>query len=135
MLKYLTLFFLVATSASAQEVDPLAEYQWISRPLVIFAPSDADPRLVQQLEFIEARKAELDERDVVVLVDSAPAEKSDLRQSLRPIDFQLILFAKDGRVVLRKPRPWDVRELMRTIDKIPLRKQEIEARKALVAEE
>ena len=87
--------------------------------------------MIQQLEFLEDRSAELEARDVVILVDSDPAAKSALRKKLRPFDFQLVLLGKDGKVVLRKPRPWDVRELMRAIDKIPLRKQEIEAQKAL----
>ena len=32
---------------------------------------------------------------------------------------------KDGQVKLRKPFPWDVREISRAIDKFPLRRQEI----------
>ena len=32
----------------------------------------------------------------------------------------------DGQVKLRKPLPWDVRELTRSIDKMPLRQQEID---------
>lgn len=131
MLRFLALFALLAGPALAQDEDPLAEYLWVARPLVIFAPSPADPRLVQQLEFIEARKPELEARDVVILIDSDPAARSALRTKLRPFDFQLVLVAKDGKVMLRKPRPWDVRELMRAIDKIPLRKQEIEAQKAM----
>ena len=131
MLKILTLLAFVAGPVMAQEADPLEEYLWTARPLVIFAPSGSDPRLAQQLEYIEARKDELEARDVVVLIDSDPRARSELRRKLRPFDFQLVLLGKDGKVVLRKPRPWDVRELMRAIDKIPLRKQEISAEKAL----
>jgi hypothetical protein len=32
---------------------------------------------------------------------------------------------KDGEVELRKPAPWDVREITRTIDKMPSRQQEL----------
>ena len=131
MIKLTALMSFLALPAWAQDVGPLEEYLWQSRPLVVFAPSGSDPRLIQQLEFIEQRKAELDVRDVVVLVDSDPSGKSSLRQELRPNGFQLVLIGKDGKVVLRKPRPWDVRELMRSIDKIPLRKQEIEAQKSM----
>lgn len=131
MLRILTLLAALAAPAAAQEVNPLDEYLWTARPLVVFAPSDSDPRLTQQLEFIEARKDELEARDVVVLIDSDPRARSALRKELRPFDFQLVLLGKDGNVVLRKPRPWDVRELMRAIDKIPLRKQEISARKGV----
>jgi hypothetical protein len=38
-----------------------------------------------------------------------------------------VIMGKDGEVELRKPRPWDVREISRTIDKMPLRQQEIRA--------
>ncbi|MEM9709036.1 MAG: DUF4174 domain-containing protein [Pseudomonadota bacterium] len=37
----------------------------------------------------------------------------------------LTLIGKDGTVKLRKPRAWDVRELSRSIDKMPLRQDEI----------
>ena len=32
---------------------------------------------------------------------------------------------KDGQVKQRRPLPWDVREISRAIDKLPLRRQEI----------
>ena len=37
----------------------------------------------------------------------------------------LVLVGKDGQIKLRKPFPWDVRELSNSIDKTPLRQQEI----------
>jgi hypothetical protein len=36
----------------------------------------------------------------------------------------LVIIGKDGGVKLRKPLPWDVREISRTIDKMPMRKRE-----------
>ena len=65
---------------------------------------------------------------MVVITDTDPAAKSELRTKLRPRGFMLALIGKDGTVKLRKPFPWDVRELSRTIDKMPLRKQEIRSR-------
>ena len=44
---------------------------------------------------------------------------------LRKRGFMFVLIAKDGTKVLRKPFPWDVREITRSIDKLPLRQQEI----------
>jgi len=38
------------------------------------------------------------------------------------------LIGKDGKVKLRKPRPWTVRELSRVIDKMPMRQQELKQR-------
>lgn len=113
-------------AAVAQE-SALSEHLWLARPLVIFSPSQDDPRLAQQLRFIDARSDELEERDVVVIVDTATEEGSALRDEFHPRGFQLLLIGKDGQVKLRKPFPWDVRELSRAIDKMPMRRQEIEA--------
>ncbi len=49
---------------------------------------------------------------------------SDLRTKLRPRGFMLVLMGKDGEVKLRKPLPWTVRELSRSIDKMPMRQRE-----------
>ncbi len=37
----------------------------------------------------------------------------------------MVIVDKDSRVLLRKPSPWDVREITRAIDKTPLRQQEL----------
>jgi len=83
--------------------------------------------LLQQLEWLDAEKEEMEDRDVVVLTDTDPVEPSELRKEFHPRDFQLLLIGKDGQVKLRKPFPWNVRELSRAIDKMPIRRQEIAA--------
>ncbi|APX88953.1 hypothetical protein BV394_03755 [Brevirhabdus pacifica] len=109
----------------------LDDFLWIARPVVIFAETPADPSLQQQLQLLADRKDELAERDVVVIVDTNPEAKSPLRQKLRPRGFMLVLIGKDGNVKLRKPFPWDVRELTRVIDKSPVRQQEVRDRRNL----
>ena len=42
----------------------------------------------------------------------------------------MVLIGKDGSVKLRKPLPWDVREISRTIDKMPVRQREIRERRS-----
>lgn len=103
----------------------LEDFLWIARPVVIFADSPNDPAFKSQLELLEDRNEELVERDVVIITDTERAERSDIRTKLRPRGFQLTLIGKDGGVKLRKPFPWDVRELSRQIDKMPMRRQEI----------
>jgi hypothetical protein len=103
----------------------LAEYQWLRRPLVIFADSPHDPRFVEQMELIAERPLDLFERDVIVITDTNPAARSPIREALRPRGFALVLIGKDGLKYLRKPSPWDVRELSRSIDKMPIRQQEL----------
>ena len=103
----------------------LSEFLWMNRPLIVFADTPADPRFIQQMEYIEERLDDLSERDVVVLTDTDPEAKSTLRKDLRPRGFMLVLIGKDGRKYLRKPFPWRVREITRVIDKLPTRQQEI----------
>lgn len=123
-MRWLMVWFALALPAGANG-DVLAEYLWQARPLVVFAPSQNDPRFERQMALIEAGRAELEERDVVILTDTDPEADGELRQSLHPRDFQLVLIGKDGDVKLRKPFPWDVRELSRVIDKMPMRQQEM----------
>ena len=68
---------------------------------------------------------DLARRDVIILTDTDPTAGSDARARLRPRGFGLVVMGKDGRVAQRKPVPWDVREIGRAIDKMPLRQQEI----------
>ncbi|MCG6901189.1 MAG: DUF4174 domain-containing protein [Rhodobacter sp.] len=118
----------------ASEVS-LADLLWLKRPVVVFADTPADPRFQQQVELLLARPEELIARDVVIIIDADPAARSEIRMTLRPRGFMLTLIDKDGRVNLRKPAPWDVREITRAIDKWPTRKQEILEHKAHAADE
>ena len=105
------------------------DFLWRARPLVVFADSPFDPNFQEQMDLLTSRIDELVERDVVILVDTDPANPSALRTRLRPRGFMLALIGKDGGVKLRKPLPWDVRELSRSIDKMPIRQQEIRDRR------
>ena len=107
------------------ETADLNEFLWLNRPLIVFADTAADPRYIQQMEYISARLDALAERDVIVLVDTNPGAGGTLRKKLRPRGFMLVLIGKDGTKYLRKPFPWDVREITRVIDKLPMRQQEI----------
>lgn len=107
------------------EASDLEAYLWVARPIVIFADNAADPRFEEQLRYLRADVEALRLRDVVVITDTDPAQKSALRKNLRPNGFGLVLIDKDGQVKLRKPAPWTVREISRSIDKWPSRQQEI----------
>ena len=109
---------------SAVDVD-LDDFLWVARPVVVFADTEADPAFQQQIGYLAARADALVGRDVVVLTDTDPAAMSDLRRKLRPRGFMLAIIGKDGGVKMRKPFPWDVREITHAIDKFPLRKQEL----------
>ena len=104
-------------------------YEWTHRPIVIFANSDRDPNFVSQMEFLSEDIRALQERDIIVLIDTDPNFSSSLRKKLRPHGFAFILIGKDGQVKLRKPSPWNIREIARVIDKMPIRQQEITRKK------
>lgn len=108
----------------AGEVAP-EDFMWISRPIVVFSDTPEDPAFRQQMQMLRDQPASLAERDVVVITDADPSADSIWRQQLHPRGFSLVLIDKDGQVKLRKPFPWDVREISRAIDKFPLRRQEV----------
>ena len=117
-----------ATIFDAVEID-LQAFQWRARPVVVFANTDADPAFQEQMEEILAEIDRLVERDVVLVTDTDPAAASVVRRKLRPRGFMLALLGKDGQVKLRKPLPWTVRELSRSIDKMPMRRRELQERR------
>ena len=117
------------TIFQAADVD-LKDFQWIARPVVIFADTPAQPVFAEQMELLDARIDELVERDVVIIVDTDPDARTDIRRKLRPRGFMMTLIGKDGGVKLRKPFPWNVRELTRSIDKMPMRRRELQSSRA-----
>ena len=114
---------------SAPVSDNLNDFLWSARPVVVFADSPNDPRFEQQIALLKNGAAALADRDVVVLTDTDPSAKNALRKSLRPRGFMLVLIGKDGGVKLRKASPWDVREISRVIDKMPMRQREVRERR------
>lgn len=118
------------TVFDAAEID-LNALRWVARPLIVFGESEFDPQYLQQLDLLTSEIEELSERDVIIITDTDPEARSNLRQRYRPRSFMLVLIGKDGQIKLRKPAPWDVRELSRSIDKTPLRQQEIRDRRVV----
>ncbi len=107
----------------------LSEFLWVKRPIIVFADTSADPRFQQQIDMLVEGEDAMRDRDVVVLTDTDPAARSPIRAELRPRGFQMVFVDKDGVVKLRKPAPWSVREIGRSIDKTPLREREIRDRR------
>lgn len=98
---------------------------YITRPIVVFADSPNDPNFLRQMELLARDYPSLELRDVLLVTDTDPAARSEWRLKLRPRGFSLVLLDKDLKPVIRKPLPWEVREIVAAIDKFPLRRQEI----------
>ncbi|MDP3263665.1 MAG: DUF4174 domain-containing protein [Tabrizicola sp.] len=98
---------------------------YVKRPVVVFADSPNDPNFIRQMELLAREYDRLAERDVILVTDTDPAARSEWRLKLRPRGFSLVIMDKDLRPVVRKPLPWDVREITQAIDKMPLRRTEI----------
>ena len=103
----------------------LDDLVWKKRPVVVFADSPNDPAFTEQIRRLSERWPELAARDVIVITDTTPEPPSSVRLKLRPRGFSLVIIAKDGTVNLRKPAPWDAREVIRSIDKMPIRREEV----------
>lgn len=130
LFSFLAFAITLASSATVaqEQPDPLAEYKWVARPLIVFADSEFHPDYVQQMAILAEDPVVLQERDVVVLTDTDPGANGSLRQVLRPNDFLLVLIDKKGKIVFRKPNPWTPREISRAIDKLPFRRDELNRR-------
>ena len=103
----------------------MAAQLYVARPLVVFADSPADPNFHRQMDLLARDPAALADRDVVVVTDTDPATPSEWRLKLRPRGFGIVILDKDLKPVIRKPLPWDVREIAAAIDKLPTRRQEV----------
>ena len=62
-------------------------YLWVKRPVIVFANTDLDVNFQTQMKSLRQGAEELAARDVVVLVDANPADKTALRKKFRPRGF------------------------------------------------
>ena len=130
---------LTAAVASAQSgIVSLRRLRSTSRPLLIFAPSPADPQLEIQLRALGSNPGDVAERDVVVIavpyqspaptqatLTDAGATAARRRFHVAPGDFTVILLGKDGGEKLRSHQPVPLDTLRSTIDAMPMRQEEM----------
>ena len=101
-----------------------ADLLFVRRPVIVFADTPNDPAYLRQMEILSRYHAELEVRDVILITDTDPAAASTLRKRLRPRGFALVLMDKDWSSTIRKPLPWDGREVVNAIDKMPIARAE-----------
>ncbi len=120
----LAMTLLSATAAHAASTG-LQGYRGKARPLVVVAQSTDQPEFRQQMAEIEAHKAGLAERDMVVLTSVAADDPLRATLGLRSGAFQVVLVGKDGHIAERWSSPVTMTAVFARIDRMPMRRDEM----------
>lgn len=129
---------LMPARAAAAE---LSDYLWQSRPLLVFAPTDNDPRLVETMRRIEASRCDFADRDMVLGriiadgastldgqgVDTSQAQRLRSEFGVGAGSFSVVLIGKDGGEKLRVNDVPDLQAIYAVIDGMPMRGSEMSA--------
>ena len=107
-----------------------------TRPLYVFAPSAGDGRLAEQRSINAASSGGYRERDMTVTVVAGDSVSGSSRSAaalrsrfgVGPGQFRVILVGKDGGVKLSSGSPVAAGTLLRLIDSMPMRAQEMRER-------
>ncbi len=140
----LTLALIPAAAPAQQTLSTLVDR---NRVLLIFTPTALDGRYGEQFEAFNHHEADLRARDLIVIPlvqQPGPANLSPALHALQPphisddeqltirrrfhiaaSDFTVILLGKDGGEKLRSTIPVTIARLNRTIDAMPMRKEEM----------
>ena len=130
----------VPGSASAV-ADELGGYRWERRPLLLFAPKNSDPRLVETLSRIEASRCDFVDRDMVIgvvvadgnstldgqVIDADESQRLTKRFAIGEDTFSALLIGKDGFEKLRVNEVPDLQAIYAVIDGMPMRNREMRA--------
>jgi hypothetical protein len=121
---------------------PLEVHKGTYRLLLLFAPSAEDARYLEQVRSLQGCRDALEERDVRVFhllergqgagngAEVGPETAQRLRTtfSVAGGDFVVVLIGKDGTEKARYQKPVDPPDLFATIDRMPMRQQEVRER-------
>ena len=122
---------------SAQKPKPMPLEQtlrasrWKKRVLLIAAPTAEQADFKTQKTLLAASKAELAERDFLVLEvlysQLSAADQAFLKQKtgIQPPQFAAVLIGKDGGVKEKSTRPIPPADLFNTVDQMPMRREEM----------
>lgn len=138
----LTVIFLVISVASLGPAQAMAaelnDYLWQRRPLLLFAPSESDPRLLETMRLIEASRCDFVDRDMVLgrivtegtstldghVVDTNQAQELMSEFGIGADSFSVVLLGKDGGEKLRAADVPDLQTIYAVIDGMPMRARE-----------
>ena len=133
------LFGLRADAQTKPSGKTLEDYKWKKRPLLLFTPSAENAAYLRQKEFIQANKAGLADRDMVVielvgedeLYVNGTRQKGKSGKALRsrfkvPHEtFSVILVGKDGTEKQRNREAVELKNIFGLVDQMPMRRQEM----------
>lgn len=119
------------------EADPLADYRWKNRVVLIFG-DEMEGAVKAQHDALEADTSGVDDRDMVVLAvvgqivsDGGSQGNLPTADALREqfgiaqqAPFTIVLVGKDGTEKLRETEPVATRDLFGLIDSMPMRRNE-----------
>ncbi len=119
----------------------LGDFRWERRPLLVFAPTDTDPRLAETLSRIDATRCDFVGRDMVLgqiltagtstldghVIDADETRRLVNRFGVGADAFTVLLIGKDGTEKLRIAGVPDLRAIYTVIDGMPMRRDEMRA--------
>ena len=119
----------------------LSDYRWERRPLLLFAPTDNDPRLIETLSRIEASRCDFVDRDMVIgqvvtegestldgqVVNADESRRLARQYAIGEDTFSVLLIGKDGGEKLRVNEVPDLQAIYAVIDGMPMRSREMRA--------
>jgi len=138
----LTVIFLVVGATALGPAQAMAaelsDYLWQRRPLLLFAPAESDPRLVETMRRIEASRCDFVDRDMVLgrivaegtstlgghVVDADQARRLMSEFGIGSDTFSVVLIGKDGAEKLRVADVPDLQAIYAVIDGMPMRARE-----------
>ncbi|UCD69768.1 MAG: DUF4174 domain-containing protein [Betaproteobacteria bacterium] len=144
-LQYLSLTLALLMSMQTltwAQSNPLAQYRWKNRALLIFAEDAADSDVRQTRDALQTSACEVADRDIVIgwilsrgesrldeaRIDAGMADTLRSRLRVREDEFAAVLVGKDGGVKARYGQTPDLKELFALIDGMPMRRSEMRER-------
>ncbi|GAB7067293.1 DUF4174 domain-containing protein [Mycobacterium hodleri] len=119
----------------------LSDYRWQSRPLLVFAPTASDPRLLETLNRVDATRCDFTGRDMVLgvvvaegdstldghAVDADEARRLRTQFAIGDDTFSVVLIGKDGGEKMRVDEVPDLQAIYAVVDGMPMRSREMGA--------
>lgn len=117
----------------------LGDYLWQKRPLLVFAPTEADPRLADTRSRIDASRCDFVDRDMVLgvlvaqgtssidgqVIDRDESRRLAAQYGVGADTFTVLVIGKDGGEKLRTSNVPELQSIYDLIDGMPMRRSEM----------